>query len=137
MLDIESSALIDLLREVPGNGGAQISAHLEEIKEECESSGKSAMEVIENFGIFTKPELLNGNRLLRAYSDLVSGGSESRLLIVTSLLIMFLFIAKNLLQLFIIYLQAKFSAYKEYELGTRLYDQFMRAPYKLHLQKLY
>ncbi len=85
--------------------------------------------------VFTKPELLNGNRLLRAYSDLVSGGSESRLLIVTSLLIMFLFIAKNLLQLFIIYLQAKFSAYKEYELGTRLYDQFMRAPYKLHLQK--
>ena len=58
MLDIESSALIDLLREVPGNGGAQISAHLEEIKEECESSGKSAMEVIENFGIFTKPEML-------------------------------------------------------------------------------
>ncbi|MBE6357442.1 MAG: type II/IV secretion system protein [Lentisphaerae bacterium] len=58
MLDIESSALIDLLRNVPGNGGAQVSSHIKEIEEECESSGKSALDVIENFGIFTKPEML-------------------------------------------------------------------------------
>ena len=58
MLDIESSALIDLLKSERAAGNAQLSAHLDEVAEECENSGKPAMEVIENFGLFTKQEML-------------------------------------------------------------------------------
>ena len=59
MLDVESSALIDLLKsersaDVPG-----LASHLNDVAEECEFTGKSAIEVIENFGLFTRQELLN------------------------------------------------------------------------------
>ena len=58
MLDINSSALIDLLRNERASGNAQLSAHLDEVAEACESSGKNALEVIENFGLFTRIEVL-------------------------------------------------------------------------------
>jgi len=58
MLDIESSALIDLLKSERAAGNPTLSSHLNEVAEECERSGKSALEVIENFGLFTKPEML-------------------------------------------------------------------------------
>ncbi len=58
MLDIESSALIDLLRSERAGDNAALSAHLDEVAEECETSGKTAFEVIENFGLFTKQEML-------------------------------------------------------------------------------
>ena len=50
MLDINSSALLDLLRNERAAGNAQLTEHLKEIAEECKESGKSALEVIENFG---------------------------------------------------------------------------------------
>ena len=58
MLDIESSALIDLLRNERAADNAAMTEHLKEVAEECESSGKSAFEVIENFGLFTRQEML-------------------------------------------------------------------------------
>lgn len=85
--------------------------------------------------IFTKPELLEQNKILRTYCRLIGEGQENRLLIITCLLIIILFITKNLLQLFIIYLQARFSAKKEHELGMRMYDLFMHVPYPIHLNK--
>ena len=58
MLDINSSALIDLLRSELAAGNAQMLKHLDEVVEECESSGKSALEIIENFGLYTRAEIL-------------------------------------------------------------------------------
>ena len=58
MLDIESSALIDLLNSERGSNTPGLAAHLQECAEECERSGKSAFEVIENFGLFTRAEML-------------------------------------------------------------------------------
>ncbi|MBE6388942.1 MAG: type II/IV secretion system protein [Lentisphaerae bacterium] len=58
MLDIESSALIDLLRDYRAAGNESLASHLKEIEEECENSGKNAFEVIENFGFFTRQEML-------------------------------------------------------------------------------
>ena len=58
MLDIESSALIDLLRNEYASKGAEFTDHLKEIAEECENSGKTAFEVIINFGLLTKQEIL-------------------------------------------------------------------------------
>lgn len=59
MLDIESSALIDLLKNEKGAGNPGLAGHLKEVAEECESSGKSAFEVIENFGLFSRQEMLD------------------------------------------------------------------------------
>ena len=85
--------------------------------------------------VFTKPELMEQNKILQLYAGIVGGESQNRLLLITCGLILLIFAAKNLLLLFIIWLQAKFSSRKEYELVMRLYRLFMYAPYRLHLQK--
>lgn len=58
MLDIENSALIDLIRNERAADNATLAKHLDEVAEECESSGKSALEVIVNFGLFSRQEVL-------------------------------------------------------------------------------
>ena len=58
MIDINSAALIDLIRSERGAGNPELEEHLNEVAEECESSGKNAMQVIENFGLFERKEML-------------------------------------------------------------------------------
>ena len=58
MLDIESSALIDLLTNERSQGRPGLKEQLREVVDEHERSGKPVMEIIENFGIFTKKEML-------------------------------------------------------------------------------
>ena len=58
MLDFESTALIDLINNEYGNSNPALKGHMDEVTEECERSGKSAFEVITNFGIFTPEQLL-------------------------------------------------------------------------------
>ena len=58
MLDIESSALIDLIKNERSSVIPGLKKHLEEVVEECERSGKTAFEVIENFGILTRQDML-------------------------------------------------------------------------------
>ncbi len=59
MLDIESSALIDLLRSERAADNPALNSHLNEVAEECETSGKPAIEIIENYGLFSREEMLN------------------------------------------------------------------------------
>ena len=58
MLDIESSALIDLIKNERSSVIPGLKTHLEEVAEECERSGKTALEVVENFGILSRKEML-------------------------------------------------------------------------------
>ena len=58
MLDIESSALIDLLVNERASVHPQLREQLHYVVEEVERSGKPLMEVIENYGLFTKQEML-------------------------------------------------------------------------------
>ena len=58
MLDIESSALIDLIKNERGSVIPGLKKHMEEVAEECERSGKTAFEIIENFGILSRQEML-------------------------------------------------------------------------------
>ncbi len=58
MLDIESSALVDLLISERGSTHPQLKEQLNDVIEEVERSGKPLMEVIENFGLFTKQDML-------------------------------------------------------------------------------
>ena len=59
MLDIESTALVDLLVNARGESRPGLKDQLKEVAEEVERSGKPIMEVIENFGLFTKKEQLD------------------------------------------------------------------------------
>ncbi len=65
MLDIESSAIIDLLLSEYGAANPGLKEQLQEVSEECERSGKPAFEVICNYGIVEKNDLLTmiGNAL--------------------------------------------------------------------------
>ena len=58
MLDIESSALIVLLVNERASVHPQLREQLHDVVEEVERSGKPLMEVIENYGLFTKQEML-------------------------------------------------------------------------------
>ena len=58
MIDINSAALIDLLKSERSDGNPGLAEHLEEVAEECENSGQRALQVIENFGLFTRQEML-------------------------------------------------------------------------------
>lgn len=58
MTDIENSALIDLILNERGAANPQLKEQLDAVVEECDRSGKSAYEVITNFGLFTKEDLL-------------------------------------------------------------------------------
>ena len=84
--------------------------------------------------VFTKPELMDQNAVLRTYAQIIGGGSETRLLILTCLMLMLLYIGKNLLLFFVICLQARFSSAKEYEISMRLYTRYMNSPYAFHLK---
>ena len=58
MLDIESSALIDLLKNNYSAERPGLREQLNEIADEHERSGKPVMEIIENYGLFSRKELL-------------------------------------------------------------------------------
>jgi len=58
MLDIENSALIDLLKTDYAPARPGLLEQLEEVTEETERSGKPVLEVIENYGLYTRGELL-------------------------------------------------------------------------------
>ena len=58
MLDIESSSLLDLIRSECLADNPGLDEQLREIEDECERSGKSALEIIENFGLFPRKDLL-------------------------------------------------------------------------------
>ncbi len=58
MLDIENAALIDLLKTDYAPSHPGLLEQLEEVKEEVERSGKPVMDVIENYGIFRRVDLL-------------------------------------------------------------------------------
>ena len=58
MTDIENSALIDLLLNEYGPKNPKLKEQLDAVIEECERSGKSAYEVIANFGLFSKQDML-------------------------------------------------------------------------------
>ena len=85
--------------------------------------------------VFTKPELMTQNKILRFYADIVGGDSTDRLLIITSVFIILVYVLKNMLSFSVVCLQAHFVARKEAQLCLRLFSTYIRAPYMLHLNR--
>ena len=85
--------------------------------------------------VFTKPELITQNKILKFYAELIGGGSTQRLLIVTAILIVLVYVSKNLLTFCVVCLQTNFVAKKESELCVRVFSTYMHAPAPLHLKR--
>ena len=85
--------------------------------------------------VFTKPELITQNKILKFYAELIGGGSTQRLLIVTAILIVLVYVSKNLLSFCVVCLQTNFVAKKESELCVRLFSTYIHAPAPLHLKR--
>ncbi|MBR4956560.1 MAG: type II/IV secretion system protein [Lentisphaeria bacterium] len=58
MLDTESMALIDLLLSEQGAARPELKEQLKEVEEEHERSGKPVINIIENYGLFKRQEIL-------------------------------------------------------------------------------
>ena len=91
--------------------------------------------VLPVIAVFTKPELMTQNAILRFYTGLIGCSSTKNLLIVTSIFIILAYIFKNLLTFTMIFFQTRFVARKEYELCIRLYRNYLHAPYRMHLNR--
>ena len=85
--------------------------------------------------VFTKPELITQNKILNFYAGLIGGGSTQRLLIITAILIVLVYVSKNLLSFCVICLQANFVSKKESELTVRLFSTYLHAPASVHLKR--
>ncbi len=59
MLDTESMALIDLLLAERGDTRPELKEQLKEVEEEHERSGKPVIDIIENYGLFKRKEILD------------------------------------------------------------------------------
>ena len=64
--------------------------------------------------VFTKPELITQNKILKFYAELIGGGSTQRLLIVTAILIVLVYVSKNLLTFCVVCLQTNRSCVSGY-----------------------
>ncbi len=58
MLDAENQAVIDLLMNEFSENNPELKERLDDVVEEHDRSGKPIMEILVNYGIFTKPHLL-------------------------------------------------------------------------------
>ena len=58
MLDTESMALIDLLLSEQGAARPELKEQLKEVEEEHERSGKPVIDIIENYGLYKRKEIL-------------------------------------------------------------------------------
>ena len=58
MLDASSLTLLDLLKNADIENKQTFLSQIEEIKEERERSGKPILEILENFGLFKKADIL-------------------------------------------------------------------------------
>ena len=80
---------------------------------------------------FSKPELFEQNRALQLFRQLFAGLSNSSFLIVCCLLIVLLYVVKNVWIFFTMHIYTKFVYQRLSELACRLYSGFLGSRYQL------
>ena len=83
--------------------------------------------------LLSKPELIEQNRYLKAVYDLVAPDSYRTFMIILCIALIILYIMKNLFLAFQNYWQTHFIMKKGAELANKLFDNYIHAPYKFHL----
>jgi ATP-binding cassette subfamily C protein len=83
--------------------------------------------------LLSKPELIEQNRYLKAVYNLVAPDSYRTFMIILCIALIILYIMKNLFLAFQNYWQTHFIMKKGAELANKLFDNYIHAPYKFHL----
>ena len=84
--------------------------------------------------LLSKPELIEQNKYLKAVYDYIAPDSYRQFLIILCVALIILYIVKNAFLAFQNYWQAHFIFKKGAELATKLFDNYVHAPYSFHLK---
>ena len=85
--------------------------------------------------LISKPELIEQNHYLNLVHDMICPSSNESFIIILCTALIVLYVGKNLFMAFQTYLQSRFIMRKATELSSKLFDNYMRAPYAFHLNK--
>jgi len=83
--------------------------------------------------LFTKPELIEQNKYLKLIHDFINPSSNSSFLITLCIILIVLYIGKNLFLIFQNYVQTHFILKKGAKLANKMFSNYIHAPYKYHL----
>ncbi len=83
--------------------------------------------------LLSKPELIQQNKYLKMIYDFLSPESNQQFLVILCFLLMGLYLVKNAFTMFLMWCQSKFIYNKASELGTRLYENYIKTDYSFHL----
>lgn len=83
--------------------------------------------------ILSKPELMDQNKYLKIAKAIINPSSDKNFMLLLCSAIIVLFIVKNAFLAFQVYLQGRFIFGKGAQMATRLFDNYIHAPYRFHL----
>ncbi|OGV37260.1 MAG: hypothetical protein A2020_14450 [Lentisphaerae bacterium GWF2_45_14] len=84
--------------------------------------------------LVSKPDLIEQNKYLKMISDIVQPSSHGSLIITLCVIIIVLYVGKNLFLLFLAYVQSSFIFNKSAKLSDRLFENYIHTPYSFHLK---
>lgn len=84
--------------------------------------------------LISRPELIEQNKYLRLLSDLVKPSSHESFIITLCVIIIILYVGKNLFLLLQTYFQSSFIFKKSADMAEKLFENYVRAPYSFHLK---
>jgi len=90
--------------------------------------------VLPVIALLAKPELIEQNKYLHAVYSFISPSSHNSFLIILCIMLIVLYILKNLFLVFQSYVQANFILNKGAALANKLFSNYIHAPYNYHLK---
>ncbi len=85
--------------------------------------------------LLARPELIEQNRHLKMLQNFLQPSSHESFLIILCAIMIILFILKNSFLAMQNYIQARFIFQKGAQLASKLFDNYIHAPYKFHLAR--
>lgn len=86
-------------------------------------------------GILTKPEIIQEQMILSQIYDIFKFESTNGFILMAVVVLIAVFIVKNIYLLFFNYLQLKVVLNQEVKLSSRLFKEYLTKPYTFHLQR--
>jgi len=85
--------------------------------------------------VLANPELLEQNKILKFIYELASPSSNAQFILMLCLVLSLAYAVKNIYLLLLTKFQAQFVYSRVAELGARLFERYLKAPYAFHLKR--
>lgn len=86
-------------------------------------------------GVVTNPEIIQEQAILLSLYELLNFQSVSAFIIFSVIVMLFIFVIKNLYLLFFFYAQNKVIFNQQVKLSRKLFQEYLQKPYSFHLQR--